>query len=329
MNTLHAKSPCCREKIYKYGNKRRQCSKCKKTWRIRQKHRGRKESRTTSKLLVRYLRHELPSLYAYSRAKNKSEDKLNRNLQKSLRYFLHHTTWPVIRGKVLIALADAMIINLNHKFYTFYFILLRETEETKAYVMPPYIDEGTESHIGWYKTFKRLPKRIQLAIKVLVCDGHKGLLFDAERRKWIIQRCHFHLLSHIQTHCSKKRTGRHYREGKLIYSIIKEILSNPQRKNIVYLLNVLKEIAKVAPSRQLRSSLRDFGRHYREFRHYLNYPRFNIPTTTNSIESLIGMVRALCFRARGFRTINSLTEWVHALLKHKKSVTCNGYFQPN
>ena len=42
MHSWHAKSPCCRAKIHHFGSRRHQCSYCKRTWRIRNKRRGRK-----------------------------------------------------------------------------------------------------------------------------------------------------------------------------------------------------------------------------------------------------------------------------------------------
>src|SRR4029453_8531531 len=45
MHSCHAKSPCCQAKIYHFGSRRRQCSQCKRTWRIRKKRRGRKRQR--------------------------------------------------------------------------------------------------------------------------------------------------------------------------------------------------------------------------------------------------------------------------------------------
>src|SRR5438132_9297316 len=45
MHSWHAKSRCCRAKIYHFGSRRRQCSQCKRTWRIRKKQRGRKPRR--------------------------------------------------------------------------------------------------------------------------------------------------------------------------------------------------------------------------------------------------------------------------------------------
>jgi transposase-like protein len=55
MNKLQGKSPYCQAKIYKIGGKRRQCSECKKTWKIRQKKRGRKAKRVDKKLVENIL----------------------------------------------------------------------------------------------------------------------------------------------------------------------------------------------------------------------------------------------------------------------------------
>src|SRR5262245_9130522 len=51
MNLLHAKSPCCRAKIYRFGSRHRQCSLCKRTWSVRRKKRGPDPWRTTPRLL--------------------------------------------------------------------------------------------------------------------------------------------------------------------------------------------------------------------------------------------------------------------------------------
>jgi len=55
MNILQGKSSCCQAKIYKFGGKRKQCSECKKTWKIRQKKRGRKAKRVDKKLVENIL----------------------------------------------------------------------------------------------------------------------------------------------------------------------------------------------------------------------------------------------------------------------------------
>jgi len=55
MAPLHAKSLCCGAQVRRFGRRRRQCTLCKRTWRIRQKKRGRTCTRHTQVLLKRIL----------------------------------------------------------------------------------------------------------------------------------------------------------------------------------------------------------------------------------------------------------------------------------
>lgn len=327
MNTLHAKSPCCREKIYKYGNKRRQCSKCKKTWRIRKKKTGRKVKRISLNFFLSYLRQETPSVSAYARKKGIKEHKVRYYVRKSLDNYLQHSRWPKLpHQEPLIAIADAMIFSFKNNSYTFYFILLRKIKSKQAIILRPYICQGGETCLGWQVAFNRLSKPIQQTIAALVCDGHRGLISVSKKRRWILQRCHFHLFASLQRRCSMRYFGQHRQESKLFDSLIREIVTTPSTKEILSSVSNLKEIAKNISSYRLRSVLRGFVRNYKDYRHYLTYPHLKLPTTTNSAESLISSISYFCNRARGFRTINSLTKWVTAFLKNKKSITCNGYF---
>lgn len=55
MTPIHAKSPCCGALVRRFGKRRRQCTHCKRTWRVRKKKRGRKHTRHTEALLRRIL----------------------------------------------------------------------------------------------------------------------------------------------------------------------------------------------------------------------------------------------------------------------------------
>ena len=55
MQTQHAKSPCCQALVHHFGKRRRQCSSCKRTWRIRRKRRGRRSIQTSAKVLTQVL----------------------------------------------------------------------------------------------------------------------------------------------------------------------------------------------------------------------------------------------------------------------------------
>lgn len=332
MNKLHAKSPCCQEKIYHFGNRRRQCSRCKQTWRIRKKKRGRKSEREGSKFSIRYLKHEIPSIYARSRATGESNKKLKDRLRRSLNYFLSHSNWPTLpKNEPLIAVADAAIQFIEGKLYTFHFILIRRINESYAFIAKPYIRQGSEVAAGWDEAFELLPNKTKDSITAVVCDGHGGLTSLAKKHRWIIQRCQFHLIARIQSRRSKWKLSRHKEEGRLIYNLVKEVLVSLDDPKIQICLSEIKKIALLASSSwELKTTLLGFTKHYQDYRTYLNYPKLNLPRTSNSAESLIGGIRYLCHRARGFRTLLSLTKWIHAFLKNKQKFKCNGHnFQPN
>lgn len=326
MKTLHAKSPCCRGRIIRYGRRRRQCVTCKKTWRIRGKRRGRKSKRISPNFFLKYLNREIPSLYILARIrKTKSEDRLKRELRYGLKKFLKHTPWPALpTRKPLIAIADAMAQTINKKIYTFYFILLRAIKDNKAVITKPYVKQGPESWLGWQEAFNQLSKAVLGSILALVSDGHSGLMSIAKQKKWIVQRCHFHLIAKIQGRRSRWIRSRHRELGERLYFLAKQVLTNPDERTIQGFLKELSIIKDYTSSRLLKTYLSGFIKYYKEYRTYLYRPELNLPVTSNSVEAIIGSIRKLCHRAHGFRTIESLILWVHALLKNKKFATCNG-----
>lgn len=327
MKNLHAKSPCCRGRIIRFGKRRRQCASCKHTWRIRRKKRGRKSKRARLDFFLKYLNHQTPSLYALAKIKTaKSEDRLQRELKSSLRKFLKLTPWPDPSPLIqpVIAVADAMIFSINGKSFTFYFIILKPIGEIKAVIMKPYCLKGKESWIGWQKAFQRLPKPVLRKICALVSDGHAGLLSAAKQNHWLIQRCNFHIIAKIQGRRSRWLRSRHRETGERLYRLLKEILTNPDESSLAASVQELKLIGR-ASGGQLARYLSGFAKHYQEYRTYLRYPELNLPRTSNSAEAIIGGIRKLCNRAHGFRTIKSLTLWIHAYVKRRRTITCNGY----
>jgi transposase-like protein len=244
--------------------------------------------------------------------------------------FLARTPWPApSRATQLIAIADAMIQEIERRPYTFYFILLRPARQHQATIMQPFIQEGTETWEGWQEAFAALPKDVESRIVALVCDGHTGLVGAALAHHWLIQRCHFHLLARIQSRRSKWKISRHKALGRFLYRAVRIILTHPNEQTVRRRVRQVRLIGKETSSRDLRTTLLGFTNHYQDWRTYLSYPELHLPRTNNAAESMIGGIRGLLHRARGFRTQTSLTHWVHALLKYRKTFTCNGFFPPN
>lgn len=327
MNILHAKSPCCGEKTIHYGGRRRQCSECGGTWRIRKKKRGRKSIRPSFSLVRAYLDRSIPSLYATARkSKYRSEDQLNRRLTHSLKKFVHTEAWPDIPlAEPLIAIADAMIITIDHLTVTFYFILARPRSSNQAIILAPYCKAGSESYQGWQEAFALLAPNVRSSIRALVSDGHGGLISVARQHRWITQRCNFHIIAKIQGRRSRWGRSRHQKVGQQLYELLHTALTRRDEETVQSALRGLRAVGFTTGSTQLKTYISGFIKHYQEYRSYLIYPELCLPRTSNTAETLIGSVRRLCNRAHGFRTIHSLTLWIHALLKHRRTVTCNGF----
>lgn len=329
MNKIHAKSPCCHGKIIKFGSRRRQCIICRKTWTIRQRKKGRKKKRVNHSLLVRYLNKEITSLNSlYHRSPEKTAQ-MSYRLRQSLVDYMSRP-WPIIpKGEDLIVIADAMFKRHLGKSYTVYFILIKEVASQNAIIVKPYILAGKESALGWKRAFAKLPKRTSSSIKVMVSDGHKGILKIARQHDWLIQRCHFHLISSFQGRRSKSKYSFHRNEGRLLYRATIKAITTTDEKILRKSLETIRQIATTAASPRFRYMLNGFLKDYERFRTYLKYPKLNIPKTSNSAESLVSGARELCSRAKGFKTMKSVKLWIYAYAKNKKTIVCNGAYQQN
>ena len=281
--------------------------------------------------LVHYLDHQTPSLRDMAKRYNLSEAVLKYHLKKSRQKFVLKTSWPSLpQRQPLIAIADAMVRYTKKGWHTFYFVLLRSAGGNCAVIAKPYVQRGTETYLGWSEALERLPQRAKSSIAALVCDGHSGLVNCARKYGWIVQRCHFHLIARLQSRRSKWRTGRHQEEGKRIYVLVDKVLTTKNKKTILRALVELEEIGWLSSSPEIARTLSGFVKHYEDYRTYLKYPELNLPKTSNTAESFIGCIQKLCQRTRGFASLDSLKEWIEALIKYKKIIKCNGMKnQPN
>lgn len=320
MSKIHEKSPCCRGKIRLFGTRRRQCSTCKKTWRVWKRKRGRNERRSSLNTLFQYFKGTriLGSLKPRT---------ASARLRKKLCCFNKQTMWPTIPDGSLIAVADAMIEYIEKRPYAIYFILVRPINGSQAFILPPLLLAGGES--GWEKAFEEIPADIFDRIVALVCDGHNSLVYNAKRFGWLLQRCHFHLLARIAHNVSFGPLGKNRRLGIRIQKLAHIVLYKKEISLVDEALNEIKKIKEVITSRNFRSVLSGFIKHYKDYRTYLDFPLYRLPSTSNSAEHLVGLVRDFQYRARGFRTADSLFAWVSGYCKYRKSVTCRPKIQPN
>lgn len=328
MNKKHEKSTCCKSKIIRFGNRRRQCTQCHRTFRMWQRKRGRKKRRVTIRFALSFLCRDVASLASLARKRNCSETHLQTLLKRSRDLFIQHTSWPQIPEGQLLLIADAVLEYIEQKWHTVYLMLVRSVSGTEAFLIPSVIALGTETPEGWKQALHTISPSIKTRITAIVCDGHNGLIIEAKLSHWIIQRCHFHLIARLQMRLSWRIPEKRM-NTEIIFSHIYTILQSRDLMAVHRSLAVLVVKRKDSSSKEIRRILAGFITNYQHYRSYLVYPEYNLPTTNNSAESLASSIADLKHRLRGFPTITSFKQWVMALLKFKKKITCNGFYQPN
>lgn len=330
MNIQHAKSPCCRATIQHFGKRRRRCSQCHKTWRIRKKKRGRKLKRTNEQLIVSYLQKRSPPLRISAHQKGRSKSRLQRELNRSLKKYIkeHGNDWLSLlkhRGK-LIAIADAIWYRVHGQKYTIYIILLRPLNTNQAVICPPLTVVGHEGLLGWKAAFDGLPANLKTRIAGVVCDGAGSLVALIKFHGWIVQRCHFHLIAAVQNYLTTGPRSLNRKYACEVMGIVQKFLVSRKPESFLQKLEVVRQLSR---SRGLRRVLNGLILNYTDYHSYQKYPGLHLPATSNSAESCIQCIRDLMYRCRGFRSLAALQYWLTAIIIFKSTIRCNGKDQPN
>ncbi len=319
MKLLHEKSKCCGAKIVRFGGKRRRCVACKKTWRVYPSKRGRKTSRQQRGYLSKVFNHgfSVKQLALHSRL---SADAIYKRFAKNLDVLVSQKRVIRIRGPKLILVIDAQWQYFRGDLWILYFLSAKSVNSKTVVVFDPALKQGKENSTAWDEVINRLPVSVKKRIIALVSDGIRGIETISLDNDWIIQRCHFHLLSILQKMRGKRAStpGRLIREE--IYCSVKLALSETSTRRLNVLCRRLAVLAKddQCPKR-MRMMVRDFLRRLSEFRSYLEYPKLNLPTTINVMESINSFVRG---KARTVNSPRSWHKWAIACARFKSKFTC-------
>lgn len=329
MKTLHAKSPCCRAKVQRFGERRRRCKNCLRTWCIYQKKRGRKQKRVDRHLAISYLNKDISSIRSLARRRGCDKNAIQVMLRRSLEVYMRrkNNSWQEVfkyNNTKLIAVADAIWHQIKKEYYTIYIILLRPVKENKAVICQPIVVRGREDLEGWEKAFDALPIAIKARIIALVCDGAHSLVNLAKSRRWLLQRCHFHLIASVQNYLSTGPRGARREYAQYVLKTVQQLLHTNNSKEVCKLRYRIYTIRQNSRSCGMRRVLGGLLTNYKDYHTYLYHPHLNLPTTTNSAESFIQCVRDLMYRCRGFRSQSSLTTWLNAFSLFKKTIRCAG-----
>lgn len=328
MMNKHAKSPCCNAPARRYGKRRRQCVKCFSTWSIRKKKRGRKSNRPKPTLLQNILDGKETAADAAKR-RGVRPATLQKHVRQAMSRLSQKTPFDFLPTGRLVLVVDGLWTYFHKEGrFTLYLMAIRAANDAAAHFLDPVLLPGQENLEGWRSAMATISDNVRRRICAMVSDGLRGLKKVAEEQNWLFQRCHFHLLAGFQ-----KRHGQYFQRGK----------SKWIRDAILAYIRVMLETIDLKKSQEFRRELESLTRHpdcprylvmrvheflrtLDDFQTCLRHPELNLPTTSNTAETMIRLLRNLLRRIRGTRTPQSFLRWTTAFIRNKKTIVCNGKF---
>jgi hypothetical protein len=231
MSAKQSKSACCGTPSINYGDRRKQCIKCKKTWRIRQRKRGRPSHRP-SKSFADNLFDTKSTIKQRARIANLSERQYQYRMIRSLNQSSSTNTYSLIDPRQdFILLIDGVWVHCEKKRAVIYLSILRPVNSSIGYLLPPEVAFGAESNNKWQCILDSIPPPILSRITALVCDGVSGMTEAGQRRGWVVQRCQFHFIKTIERFRGKKNRfikEKEFRED--LYQKMRRALILPEGK---------------------------------------------------------------------------------------------------
>lgn len=226
-----------------------------------------------------------------------------------------------------VLLMDGVWYAFKDHYWILYLFLLKRKDGT-AYVLDPVMLKGKESLENWQQALRTIPRRFKKQIRVVVSDNFRSSVIVARKAKWLHQLCHFHLLAELRRKRGKRKktiSAKALREE--IYQSIQTVLYVRAKEKVVALLHRLRVLAD-DPSCPVRLSfiVGEFIRRHALYRTYLDHPEYDIPTTTNAVESFNKMIRK---HTRYLRTPRAVQLWATVFVRRRKTIRCNGRHQPN
>ena len=326
---MQMKSSCCLASVRRYGDRRRQCTHCLKTWRIRAKKRGRPTIRVSIHV-ARGLLDSGATVKQRAHSSGNTERTYQRRVQRSLTLIRTQDLYDQVPLDTnLILLIDGIWTRTEKQRAVIYLAALKPLNESVAYLLPPQVYLGTETAPKWRQVIQSLPEDIQDRIQALVCDGITGMTTYAHKRGWVVQRCQFHFIKSIERFKGGK--NRFVPEKALryeLYLLMRQALVVSKKQEST-LFQKIKERAEFERCpKWVRKQAEELMRARNEFRAHLNHPELRLPRTTGCMESTCAIVRTRLRQAHGFKTLISLQRWISGLICTKKTVACNSY-QPN
>jgi len=326
MVSRHAKSACCRALVRRFGERRRQCKQCGKTWRIRQRQRGRKAKRISRDALSKVFVGRRPVRLLTREQDGRSLARTWHHFRKALRNLVARERVLELPDGPLVLLADGIWFPFSGGFSVLYQLAIKPCASKTAIVLDPVLLPGPETATKWRAVIARIPPAVLQRIVAIVVDDLVGMKKLANERRWVLQLCSVHLIRRLQMHQSAPKRARRVEALRLeAYEVIRRILEQPGGPQLEQDYQWLSMTAARSDLPQrVRELYREFLRSVSYYRSWRTHPLMGIPDTNNAIESRGAMVRDMLRRSRAGSNPRSVQRWATGLARLRPQIACNG-----
>jgi hypothetical protein len=226
-----------------------------------------------------------------------------------------------------VLLADGLWFQFDGKPWVLYLTALKPCRGNYATFLDPLLLSGREGASRWQQAVAAIPPDAASRIRAIAVDNLPGMRQIAQRHRWVLQLCHFHVLLKLQA----LRRGVRYtlRGGSVreeIHQLICQALELPDGDRLTQALKRLTYLSKGnCGTMRIQTTVREFLRGLPFYRSYLANPRLGLPRTTNSVESMGRLIREMLRSSRAGSNPASLLLWTTAFIRLRQTVTCNGH----
>lgn len=326
MQSKHAKSPCCAASVRRFGARRRQCVRCHRTWTIRPKKRGRPLHRSSATLLHRVLVKGFTLGQLFSDRTAVALPAYRYRFRQALQRWVARPSPQQIPRGSLVLLADGLWFEFDGIPWVLYLTALKPCRGHQAIFLDPLLLPGREGATCWQQAVMAIPSEARQRIKAIIVDNLPGMQKIAQRYRWVLQLCHFHLLLKLQA--PRRRVRYALRGGAVreeIYQLIRCALVLPEGRQLSLTLQRLRALSRGdCGTLRIKTTLCQFLLDLPFYRSYLAHPGLGLPLTTNAVESMCRLIREMLRSSRAGSNPHSLHLWATALVRMRPTVTCNG-----
>ena len=237
--------------------------------------------------------------------------------------------WP---SGALILLADGLWFRFGRQFWVLYLTAVRGLTERHATFVDPTLLPGRESAHHWTQVFDALPVELRSRVCAVVTDDLRGMPNVAAARGWVLQLCHFHLISQLQGRRGRRQTTvTHRPHREELYQLVRQALVVPAGPMLDRPLRAIRRrLAQRRAIGRMRGIVLEFLRRLDLYRSYQRFPAWHLPTTTGAVEAMAHRLRSHIRRLGNLRTPDALYLWATLAIRLRPTITCNGKRnQPN